>query len=142
MVTATTVKNEGESIENEILQALQTYMPSHIRDRVTDLIDGQPSEAVLDMLLSMVRDNVCVSTCMEILMFHCGQLGRAKILDLLIEDPRYLSTDMLIRVDDPVFLECIIVIQAYHLLPHQTIPSYTSRRCHQLPLPFTRREYL
>jgi hypothetical protein len=101
----------------------------------TNPLDPIDNLEVVECLAWSIRNNSFVEQCMEMLMFHCGCLGRAKILELLIENPQYMTTDMLIRVNDPVFLENIVVIQTFHLTQPQPRQHDISKCHHRRPNP-------
>jgi hypothetical protein len=58
------------------LNALQTLIPSYIRDVVPSMIDGRPSSRVLYRLASMVRDDNCANVALDILMNDCNAIGQ------------------------------------------------------------------
>ncbi len=73
--------------QKRALGALQTLIPTHIRDVVPGMIKGHPSRKVLDRLLSMVRDDNCAHVALDILMNDCSTIGR-KLAENLINCPQ------------------------------------------------------
>jgi hypothetical protein len=69
------IRNRYRRCQTIALYALQTSVPTHIREVVPDLINGKPSNDVLDMLKSMVSDDNCANTSMDILRCYCGAIG-------------------------------------------------------------------
>lgn len=73
--------------QNRALDALQTLIPTHIRDVVPGMIKRHPIRKVLDRLLSMVRDDNCAHVALDILMNDCSTIGR-KLAENLINCPQ------------------------------------------------------